>query len=243
MIEFLLEHIVFLICAFFAGAIATVAGFGSSTLMIPVAILFMEIRLAIVVVACFHLFNNLFKVKLFFKGIDFKLFISFGIPSIIFAFVGAYLSASANYEFLTKFMGAFLVVFAIFSFLMPKLEIKQNQSTSFLGGALSGFLAGLIGLGGAIRSMFLVSFNLPKEIYIATAALIALVVDLTRIPTYIGTGAITDSRYYALLPFLFVIAFLGVKTGKKFVEKVNQAIFRKLVLSALLLAGIKIFFS
>ena len=36
-------------------------------------------------------------------------------------------------------------------------------------------LAGLIGLGGAIRSTFLVAFNLPKEVYIGTSALIAFV--------------------------------------------------------------------
>ena len=76
---------------------------------------------------------------------------------------------------------------------------------------LSGFLAGLIGIGGAVRSMFLLAFNLPKEVYVATAALIAFVIDLTRIPTYLFTGAVENHSYYSLLPLLIIIAYLGVR--------------------------------
>jgi len=94
----------------------------------------------------------------------------------------------------------------------------------------------------AIRSMFLISFKLPKEIYVATAALIAFVIDLTRIPTYIWTKAVGESVYYGLLPALIVVAYLGVRTGKLLLGKVSQDIFRKIVLSVLFLVGLKLFF-
>ncbi len=81
------EHGIFLFSSYVATIIATVAGFGSSTVLIPVAIFFMDLKAAVFFVACFHLFNNLFKVRLFFANIDFKLFWMFGVPSIIFAFL------------------------------------------------------------------------------------------------------------------------------------------------------------
>ncbi len=87
----MIENIIFLIASFIAAIIATLAGFGSSTLLVPVAIMFMDLKTAVFFVACFHLFNNTFKIKMFWNKIDFKTFLLFGIPSIIFAFIGAML--------------------------------------------------------------------------------------------------------------------------------------------------------
>lgn len=57
-----------------------------------------------------------------------------------------------------------------------------------IGGALSGFTAGLIGTGGVLRGAFMTLFGLSRERYIATIASIALLVDLTRIPIYFSQG-------------------------------------------------------
>jgi len=73
----MIENVFFLSAAYIAAIIATVAGFGSSTVLIPVAMFYMDLKTAIFFVACFHLFSNLFKVRLFFTKIDFKLFLFF----------------------------------------------------------------------------------------------------------------------------------------------------------------------
>jgi len=236
----MIEHGLFLFAAYVAAVIATVAGFGSSTILIPVAVFFMDFKTAVFLVACFHLFNNLFKIQLFFKKIDFKLFWMFGIPSIVFAFLGATCISIVSVDLLTRGMAVFLILFSIISFLKPNIKIQQSPFNTFLGGSSSGFLAGLIGMGGAIRSMFLLSFNLPKEVYVATAALIAFMIDLTRIPTYLFTGVVRDHAYYALLPILIGIAYLGVRTGKGLLGKINQEVFRKIVLGMLLCVGLKL---
>lgn len=74
--------------------------------------------------------------------------------------------------------------------LKPKCFVRPTKSSVLVGGGLSGLLAGLIGLGGAIKSMFLTTFNLPKEVYVGTFALIAFVIDLVRIPTYLFTKVV-----------------------------------------------------
>ena len=173
----------------------------------------------------------------------FRLFGLFGVPSIICAFLGARYISILPVELLSKALAIFLIVFSVFSFFRPHVNIKPGPVNALIGGGLSGFLAGLIGMGGAIRSMFLLTFKLPKEIYIATAALIAFVIDLTRIPTYIWTGAVQYHDYYILLPALILIAYLGVRTGKHLLGKINQEIFHKIVSGALFLVGIKLLFS
>ena len=239
----MIEYGLFLCSAYVAAVIATIAGFGSSTILIPVAMFFMDLKTAVFFVACFHLFNNLFKVRLFFKKIDFKLFGMFGVPSIFFAFLGARIITIVPVDLLTKVLSVFLVLYSCVSFFKPNIKIKKSPFNAFFGGSLSGFLAGLIGMGGAIRSVFLLAFHLPKEVYIATAALIAFVIDLTRIPTYILTGVVRDHAYFSLLPLLIFIAYLGVRSGKALLDKVNQEFFRKIVLGALFLVGIRLFFS
>jgi hypothetical protein len=239
----MIEWGLFLFAAYIAAIIATVAGFGSSMILIPVAMFFMDLKTAVFFIACFHLFSNLFKVRLFFTTIDFKIFWLFGIPSIIFAFLGARFITILPIELLVRILAVFLISFSCVTFINPHIKIKQNSFNALLGGGLSGFLAGLIGMGGAVRSMFLVTFNLPKEIYVATGALIAFVIDLTRIPTYLWTGVVSDRSYYVLLPILVIIAYLGVRTGKCLLGKIDQEFFRKIVLGALFLVGIKMLFT
>lgn len=238
----MLTSIVFLVVSYGAAVAATIAGFGSSTLLIPVAILFMDIKTAVFVVAVFHLFNNVFKIRMFRKHIDFKIFLLFGIPSILLAFAGAMLISLIPLDTVKIVLGVFLIVYAVYSFIKPAFGLKKSKPIAIVGGSLSGFLAGLIGLGGAIRGAFLTAFNLPKEIYVATSAMIAVVIDTTRIPTYLITKTVEDTSHYILLPFLCVMAYFGVKTGKILLQKINQVTFRRIVSIALFAVGIKILF-
>jgi uncharacterized membrane protein YfcA len=234
------EYAIFLIASFLAATGATLAGFGSSALLIPVAFSFFDLKTAIFLVACFHLFNNLFKIRLFWDKIDFRTFLYFGIPSICFAFGGAALIAIMPIDVISKILAVFLIVYAVYSLFKPKLALKKNQWTAILGGSLSGFFAGLRGLGGAIRSSFLVAFDFPKEVYVATSAMIAVVIDFTRIPTYIFTGSVQARSEFYLIPFLIVSAYFGVKLGKILLNRIDQQTFKRIVSIALLLVGIKL---
>lgn len=238
----MLISIIFLAASYVAAAAATIAGFGSSSLLIPIAVLFLDIRTAIFVVAVFHLFNNFFKIRVFWKSIDIKVSLLFGVPSILLALVGALLISVIPVNAARDVLGGFLIVYSIYSLVNPDFGIQKSKTNAIVGGSLSGFLSGLIGLGGAVRSAFLVAFSLPKEIYVATSAVIAFVIDATRIPTYLATKAVQDKSSYLLLPFLCVLAYLGVRTGKIFLKRINQETFRRIVAAALLIAGVKILF-
>jgi uncharacterized membrane protein YfcA len=72
--------------------------------------------------------------------------------------------------------------------------------------------------------------------------MIAVVIDTTRIPTYLITKAVQDHSYYILLPLLCVTAYLGVRTGKILLQKINQDTFRRIVSAALFAVGVKILF-
>lgn len=230
--------ILFLAFAFLAEVVGTVAGFGSSTIALPLALLFFDFNTALVLVAFLHIFGNIGRIGFFKKGLDRLLLLKFGVPSVLLTLLGALLVSYTPRDVLKGILGGFLIVYALYSLWKENFHIKASTASAIVGGGLSGFLAGLIGTGGALRGAFLTGFGLPKEKYIATAAAIALAVDFTRLPVYLSEGFL-KSQYYWYIPVLLVLAFAGSFTGKQIVKRFPYKIFRKTVLVAILLVGIK----
>lgn len=228
----------FFLSALLSEIIGTLAGFGSSTVFLPLALLFFDFKSALVLVAFLHVFGNLGRVSFFRHGLDRRLLIRFGLPSVILTLLGAALVAYLPQSLLKGILGMFLAIYSVLFMWRDDLRIPPTVANSVLGGGLSGFLAGLIGTGGALRGAFLTAFNLPKDRYIASAAAIAIAVDLTRIPVYLSQGFL-DSRLYWYLPVLFIIAVTGSFIGRQIVAKIPQKAFRRLVLAAILLIGLK----
>jgi uncharacterized protein len=156
----------------------------------------------------------------------------------LLSFLGASLVGILSQDILKVILGIFLILISISFLFRPALKFPTNLWTVITGGGISGFVTGLVGTGGALRATFLTGFNLEKTKYIATATVIALGTDATRIPSYISQGFLLE-QYYYYIPILFVAAIGGSYIGKKIVGKINQNIFRKIVLVAIILVSIK----
>lgn len=230
--------ILFFVIAFVAAAVASVTGFGSATILTPFAGLVIDLKQAIVLVAFFHFFSNAFKLVSLRRFVDKRIALIYGLPSIALALLGAWLFGSVNVAVLATGFAVFIIIFAIYSLISPSLTLPDRNSTLVVGGILSGFTAGLIGLGGAIRSMFLVSTKIEKEAYIATAAAIAVVVDVSRISVYLASNSL-DAQYYRYIIPLIAIAFIGTRVGIRLLKQLPGQVVKRAVLVLLLLVGLK----
>lgn len=228
----------FFVAAFFSELIGSIAGFGSSTIFLPLALVFVDFKTALVLVSLFHIFGNLSRLTFFRHGLDKNTLIKFGLPSILFTLIGALLVSVISQNLLKGLLGIFLVIYSVISLWNDKLKIKSTSINMVVGGGISGFITGLIGTGGALRAMFFTGLGLPKDKYMATAAAIVLAVDMTRVPVYLSQGFLA-SKFYWYLPVLFVIAFVGSFIGKQIVDKIPQKRFKQLVLVAILAIGFK----
>ncbi|MBI2548228.1 sulfite exporter TauE/SafE family protein [Candidatus Woesearchaeota archaeon] len=233
--------LLFFLSAFLAEIVGTLAGFGSSTIFLPLALFFVDFKTALILVAFFHIFGNLGRITFFRHGLDKKLILIFGVPSVLLTVLGALLVNYTPQEMLKLVLGVFLLIFSLVSLIKPGFIFNPSKRNAILGGALSGFLAGLIGTGGALRGAFLTAFSLKKEVYIATAAAIALAVDLTRIPIYFRSGFL-DPSFYVYIPLLFLIAITGSYIGKLIVDKIPQNVFRKVVLGVIAIISLKLIY-
>ncbi len=228
--------------AFIASLFATVAGFGSATILTPFMSLVIPLKQAIVLVAFFHGASNLSKTGFFRKSIDKRLFLIYGLPSAGSAFIGAQLLHYFNARPLSLIFAVFLLAYSAYSLFNLDFSIPESRKTLVTGGLISGFTGGLIGLGGAVRSVFLISTKIDKKTYIATSAAIAVIVDVTRVSVYLYQGALRSEYFSYIIP-LVVLAFFGVFTGKRFLVRLETKLFKRIVLGAIMAVSLRLLLS
>jgi uncharacterized membrane protein YfcA len=227
----------FFLFALVCEIIGTLGGFGSSVLFVPLANFFFAASLVLSLTSILHVFSNTAKLWLFRKTISKHLFILYGIPSLLFTLLGAYLTKVYSFSYLEWALAIFLLLFSGLILLFPKIQLKANNSTALVSGSLAGFMAGFTGTGGAIRGISLVAFNLEKNLFVGTSAAIDFGVDFSRMFIYYYNGFFEiDYVYY--IPLLVIASFLGSYIGKQLLNKISQEVFKKIVLSLILLISI-----
>jgi uncharacterized membrane protein YfcA len=223
------KYTLFLSLAFVSEIIGTVSGFGSSILFVPIAALFFDFKTVLAITAVFHVFSNLSKIALFRKGIDRGIAIKLGIPAVICVIIGAYATTFIDSEKIPLIMNVMLIGLAAYLIVNFNRKLRQSDANLYGGGIASGFLAGIAGTGGAVRGITLAAFGLPKEIFIATSALIDLGVDGSRAVVYVSSGYF-QKPYVFLIPFLIAISLAGSYIGKRILAYTSEKAFRYIVL-------------
>ena len=250
-----MEYFVISIAAIITSGLTLFSGFGLGTLLMPVFAIFFPVEVAIALTAIVHFLNNLFKLILVGKFTDKGVALRFGLPAIIFAFIGAKallllsgLEPLTSYQLFEKsfvispvkvVIALLLVVFSIVELTSGLAKVSIDRKYLPLGGGLSGFFGGLSGNQGAFRSPFLLKSGLSKESYIATGVVIACLVDFTRLSVY-GTHFSTagGTENMPLLVTATISAFLGAFIGSRFMKKVTMRSLQLLV--AVMLLGIAV---
>lgn len=226
-----------LLCALVAEVLGTMAGFGAATVLTPIASLFVDIKTAVALVAVFHLFGNASRLVFFHRHVNWRIVWQFGLIGVLGSLAGAQTAVWLPASAIRMALGVFLILFAVLEAgRLTSVRVPATARTLLLGGTASGFIAGLIGTGGAIRSVCLLAFGLPQAAYIGTSAVIALAVDATRLPVYLKQGFLPSSMVPVLIA-LTGIAFCGSWIGQAWVRRVSPARFKQLVLAMLFVMG------
>lgn len=230
-------NLIFLTLALLAEIVGTIGGFGSSVFFVPLGNFYFDFHSVLGLTALFHLSSNLSKLFLFKKGIDKKIILQLGIPAVIFVVIGGWATQYLDADLLQGILGIFLVGFSLLFLLKKQLVFQANAKNALLGGSMSGFSAGLLGTGGAIRGLTMAAFNLEKSVFIATSALIDLLIDAFRTLVYWNNGYI-HQHDLIYVPFLIVIGLVGSWMGKKVLAYIPQTYFRKISLLLILIIGL-----
>lgn len=226
--------------------------------MLPAFSLFLPISIAVAATAVVHLTNNLFKLLITYRNINYAVLAKFGIPAGLASLVGAYLllsieninrliawqigSLSTQTTSIKLVIGLAIVVFAVFELLTSFKNFSFNPKWIPLGGVLSGFFGGLSGHQGALRSAFLIKIGLSKEVFIATGVAIAVLVDVLRVSVYgfalFNLKTISELGIEGVLLVAIGGAILGALLGRKLLTSVTLRLVQFIVSGFLLIIGL-----
>jgi uncharacterized membrane protein YfcA len=249
------EYIIICLVALLGSGLTLFSGFGLGTILVPVFAIFFPIDIAIILTAIVHFLNNIFKLLLLGKNADRTVIIKFGIPSILAAFVGAYLLTYVtkleplfSYTLFDKTfyvvpvkltIAILLFVFSLFDIVPKLIKLQFDIKYLSLGGLLSGFFGGLSGNQGALRTAFLIRANLTKETFIATGVVIACLVDISRLTIYSNKIISLDNQLnYSLIISATLSAFIGAYFGNKLLKKVTIKTIQYFVATTLIVFSI-----
>lgn len=213
-------------------------GFGLGTILLPIFLFFYPVELAVALTAIVHFLNGLFKTGLMGLHANRSVVLRFGIPALVFAFAGAsllvYLSTfpiHIQYKLIgiplatspvKIVIGLLLLIFALAEIIPAGKQTPKGKSWLYIGGALSGFFGGLSGHQGALRSAFLIRLGMTKETFVGTGIIIALLIDITRLPVYLREFDRSEIvKVWPVLLTASLAAFAGAYLGSTLLKKVT----------------------
>jgi uncharacterized membrane protein YfcA len=252
------EYLIVCTVALLASGLTLFSGFGLGTLLLPAFALFFPVPVAVAATAVVHLANNVFKLGLVGRHADRTVVARFGIPAALAAVVGAGLLASfADMPPLISYalgatthevtaadlvVGTMLVVFAILEIAPAFQHLGFERRWLSVGGALSGFVGGLTGMQGALRSAFLVRSGLDTTAFIGTGTVCAVLVDVARLLVYglaaANLAALNTTGSWTLVLAATASAFTGAYLGKRFIAKTTLPTVQRIVAAGLIILGV-----
>lgn len=220
-----------------AGGIAAVSGFGIGSLLTPVFAPGMGTKLAVAVVAVPHFVGTAQRLWILRRHVDRRVLLGFGLTSAIGGLAGALLHVWVSSRGLTLVFGSLLLLAGVSELTGWIRRVHWGRQAAWWAGAISGFLGGLVGNQGGIRSASMLGFDVPKESFVATATAIGLCVDVARLPVYLATQGPAIAGAWRPLLIATTGVVIGTAIGSRLLQHVRAHAFRRIVAVLLLALG------
>ena len=227
-----------LLAAAFGGAVASVAGFGIGSLLTPAIAAATGAKLAVAAVSIPHAIGTLIRFWRFRRAVDWTIVRSFGVTSAAGGLTGALLNTYASSRALAIVFGMLLVLAGTSQLTGYAGRWRLRGTLAWIAGALSGFLGGLVGNQGGIRTAAMLGFDVDKRQFVATTTAVALLIDAARVPVYLTRESQALATLWSVIAIATIGVILGTLFGEKLLARVPERRFRTVVGALLLLLGV-----
>lgn len=232
---FVLLEVVIIAVSFFCEAMF---GFGGGLLAVPLLSIFMSVKEAVTLVLVFQLSMGLLLLRSY-KDVPKHLVVSMGIGMVAGSMIGVSVLVALPEQMLRT-----ILAIAILAFVVPILHGKKSAihlSPSPLlhasAGLIGGILQGLLGTGGPVLTLYLLTLGLSAKSFRATLIALFFISSIVRVAVSTPLDLFTPAvRYTALIAF--PVFLLAIFSGQRFFKRLSEDIYRKgvaiiLVVSAL----------
>jgi len=224
--------------AFLGAFVQGATGFGSGLLINAFWLHIMEPTHAIPLNVATSLFISGVPIYKLRKKLDFSKLKQFAIFGVVGIPIGMYLLVISDPSKLKFSIGILLVIYAVLMLKISSFSINvNNKSINNLVGFISGVIGGLTALLGIIPVAWFSVQRLPKNTKRGTYEPFIFITSIAAIISFAFAGLYKIEMIFDLLkiiPALLVGSWLGIKIY----NKINDNLFRKVVLGLILLSGL-----
>lgn len=225
--------------AFVAGIVQGATGFGSGLVLNAFWLHILEPSIAIPlnIISCLFISGlPIYKLR---KSLDFSKLKSFIFLGVIGIPIGMLLLTITKPSSFKVAIGFLLIIYSIWMITSRGFSIKVNKNRLIdqLIGLISGIMGGFAALGGLLPTIWVGLQKLPKNSQRGTYEPFIFITSIASIISFYFAGLITLS---ILVDFIkvFPALILGSWIGIRIYPKINEELFRKVILGLIFVAGL-----
>lgn len=220
--------------------IRQISGFGFALLSMPLITFIAGIRVATPLVALTAVVIGLLVVVPSWRDADRRALTGLLLASVVGIPVGVLLVGRMPDEWVKRSLGAFLILFCVYSFIMPELPTVNEGWATWLFGSISGVLTGAFNTGGppvviygTLRRWEPKSFRATLQLYFLFTSILAM------------TGHWLAGLWTWQVWQLFLYTLPALLAGLYFGEKINlmipKRLFNRIIYTMLIVTGLLFF--
>lgn len=225
-----------------AGTISGIVGTGSSIMLMPVLVYQFGPKQAVPIMAVAAVMANLSRILAWWREVDWRACAAYSITGIPAAALGARTLLALPSHAVDIAIGAFLIAMVPVRHWLARHRLKANLWHLTIGGALIGYLTGIVASTGPLSVPLFLFYGLSRGAFLATEAASSLGLYASKSVTFERFGALTsDVALKGLIAGSSLMA--GAFVAKRFVLQLKPEAFRLIMDGIMLAAGVALLWS
>jgi uncharacterized membrane protein YfcA len=226
-----------LIVGLIAGTISGIVGTGSSIMLMPVLVYQYGPKEAVPIMAVAAVMANLSRILAWRREVDWRACAAYSVTGIPAAALGARTLLILPSRSVDIAIGIFLIAMVPVRHWLARHQLKANLWHLAAGGAVIGYLTGIVVSTGPLSVPLFLFYGLNKGAFIGTEAASSLGLYLSKSVTFERFGALTaDIAIKGLIAGASLMS--GAFIAKRFVLKLEPDVFRSIMDAIMIAAGI-----
>ena len=165
---------------------------------------------------------------------------------VVGVILGVWLGNGISEALFKQIMAVFMLLTVVIMIWMDRTKtfgIPKHWAFSSFMGLLSGVTSMIGNLAGSFASIYLLAIRLPKNEFIGTAAWLFFIINVFKLPFHIFVWKTVNTETLQLNLILAPAIIIGFFLGIKLVKRINNDLYRKLVLLVTAAGALIILFS
>jgi uncharacterized membrane protein YfcA len=218
-----------------AGTLSGIVGTGSTIMLMPVLVYQYGPKQAVPIMAVAAIMSNLSRILAWWRDVDWRACLAYSITGIPAAALGARTLLVLPSRAVDISIGLFLIAMVPVRHWLARHDFKLSLWHLALGGAIIGYLTGVVVSTGPLSVPLFLFYGLAKGAFLATEAASSLGLYLSKSVTFQLFGALTpDIALQGLIAGSSLM--FGAFIAKRFVLHLDANVFR-LVMDGIMLAS------